>query len=315
MAGVTDLPFRRLVRYVLGDLAPEVKLSTEMISGRGLIEQGQARRMRLHSEEVGSVVIQLFGHEPAYLARAAIEAERAGAASIDINMGCPVPKIVKSKDGAALLKEPELAMSIVQEVLAAVKIPVSVKMRLGWAADSCNALDLAKRFQEMGLSSITVHGRTRAQLYSGQADWLAIREIRAGLEMPVYANGDINQAEDALQALEVTGCEGVAIARAAIGNPWILRQAVLALLGLSPEALPSSWERISVAREHLRLACEEEGDKAIPPMRRHFPRYFSGFAGAKVLREALNGASTFAEVNAIFDKMEERIAVEEKLSC
>jgi nifR3 family TIM-barrel protein len=300
MAGVTDLVFRRLVRFVLNDLSPQVRLSTEMISSKGIMYQDNPHRMRLSNDEVGKVVIQLFGHEPEIMAKAALIAENAGAAAIDINMGCPVPKIVNGKDGAALMKEPCLAVDIVKEVKKAVSIPVSVKTRLGWNEQNKNVLELSQRLQDAGISSLTIHGRTRSQAYSGTANWNDIAAVREKLDIPIFTNGDINTPSKALEALEITGSHGIAIARACIGNPWIIKNIVLALNGRSDKILePSSDEKISVALKHLELVFEDKGERGVQTLKRHMSKYVSGHKEASKLRTALATSKDYAEMKDV----------------
>ena len=292
MAGVTDLVFRRLIRYVLGSYSQHVRLSTEMISSKGILYQANPARMRLSDDEKEKVIIQLFGHEPATMATAAKIAENAGAAGIDINMGCPVPKIVNGKDGAALMKEPCLAEEIVREVKKSVKIPVSVKTRLGWNEQNKNIIDFALKLQDAGISSLTLHGRTRAQSYTGTADWDYIAKVNNALDIPVFANGDINSAEKAKMALEQTACHGVAIARACIGNPWIILQTVKHLLAETYEEI-SHREKLETALIHIELAYEDKGEKGIQALKRHLSKYVSGLEGAAHWRQALATAENY----------------------
>ncbi|MDX1919844.1 MAG: tRNA dihydrouridine synthase DusB [Candidatus Caenarcaniphilales bacterium] len=305
MAGVTDLVFRRLMRTVLGKYASRVRLSTEMISSKGIMYQNNPTRLRLTKDEIGKVVIQLFGHEPDTMAKAAQIAQNAGASAIDINMGCPVPKIVRGKDGAALMKEPCLAEEIVKEVIAAVDIPVSVKTRLGWSEQEKNIKEFALRLQDAGISSLTVHGRTRAQAYTGKANWEAISEVNELLEIPVYANGDIDSAEKAKQALEVTNCHGVAIARASIGNPWVVMNAAKVLSDetlVDSCGLPSIEEKLRVALIHLELAYEDKGETGVQALKRHMSKYVSGHREASKLRTTLALAKSYEEMKRILEE-------------
>ena len=302
MAGVTDLVFRRLMRQVLGEHSAEVRLSTEMISSKGIMYQDNPKRMRLSEDEVGKVIIQLFGHEPETMAKAAQIAEKAGAVGIDINMGCPVPKIVNGKDGAALMKEPCLAEEIVRAVVQAVDIPVSVKTRLGWNELDKNVIDFTLRLQDAGIQSLTVHGRTRAQSYTGQADWNYIRKVREALEIPIFANGDINTPEKSLEAFRITGCEGVAVARASIGNPWVIRNIIKKLNG-EEIAEPTLRERIEVAILHLELAFEDKGEPGVQALKRHMSKYISGVSGASHWRQQLATSNSYEEMKRILDEM------------
>ena len=217
MAGVTDVVFRDIVRRI----DPECMMSTEMVSSRALLAKPESRIMDLLENE-HPIGIQIFGHEPDVMAFAAQLAEKRGADFVDINMGCPVPKITKGKDGCALMREPELAREIISTVKSAVKIPVTVKFRLGWDDSTRNAVEFGRMVEESGASMVTVHGRTRAQLYSGQADWNFIAKVKAALSIPVFGNGDVLAPENALRLLEITGCDGVAVARGSLGNPWLI---------------------------------------------------------------------------------------------
>jgi len=307
MAGVTDLIFRRVVRYVLGErLQRYVRLSTEMISSKGIMYQANPQRMRLADDEKDKVVIQLFGHEPETMAYAAQIAQKAGAAAIDINMGCPVPKIVNGKDGAALMKEPCLAVEIAKHTVKAVDIPVSVKTRLGWNQDSINISDLALRLQDAGIKSITIHGRTRAQRYSGQADWQAIAAVRQLLDIPVYANGDINSPHSAKQALEITNAHGVACARGVIGNPWLLRDIANSFVeGHSLEQVSPS-ERIELLRLHVQWAYEDKGFLGVQAVKKHM-KYIQGVKNASKWRELISRSQDYQEILDNIDRLQESI--------
>lgn len=309
MAGVTDLVFRRLMRTVLGKYAPRVRLSTEMVSSKGIMYQNNPTRLRLTKDEIGKVVIQLFGHEPDVMAQAALIAQSAGASAIDINMGCPVPKIVRGKDGAALMKEPCLAEEIVKSVIAAVDIPVSVKTRLGWSEKEKNIKEFALRLQDAGISSLTIHGRTRAQAYTGKANWESIAEVNEILEIPIFANGDIDSAEKAQQALKVTNCHGVAIARASIGNPWVVMNTAKVFsnetLGDSCDGfggLPSIEEKLRVALIHLELAYEDKGETGVQALKRHMSKYVSGHKEASKLRVSLATSKSYEESKRILEE-------------
>lgn len=304
MAGVTDLVFRRLMRLILGNLSDSVLLSTEMISSKGIMYQENPIRMRLTDDEKGKVIIQLFGHEPQVMAQAAQVAQKAGAASIDINMGCPVPKIVNGKDGAALMKEPCLAEAIVREVIAAVDIPVSVKTRLGWNEQSKNARELALRLQDAGIQFLTLHGRTRAQAYSGKADWLEITRVKEALEIPVFANGDIDSSEKASEALQITGAHGVACARATIGNPWLILNIANKLSQTQNNfSEPTLENRLKVALIHTELTFEDKGERGVQALKRHMSKYLSGMQGASVWRQKLALSNSYSQTKNILQEM------------
>ena len=303
MAGVTDLVFRRLVRLVLGDLASSVLLSTEMISSKGIMYQENPTRMRLADDEQGKVIIQLFGHEPAVMAEAAQIAEKAGASGIDINMGCPVPKIVNGKDGAALMKEPSLAENIVREVVSAVDIPVSVKTRLGWNEQNKNIAEFALRLQDAGIKFLTIHGRTRSQAYTGKANWLEIAKVKEILEIPVFANGDIDSPTTAQEALKTTNAHGLACARATIGNPWVILNIAKKLAGQDNLTEPTVEDRLKVALLHTQLAYEDKGERGVQALKRHFSKYVSGIKTASVWRQKLALAPNYAEIKNILEQM------------
>ncbi|MDX1917693.1 MAG: tRNA dihydrouridine synthase DusB [Candidatus Caenarcaniphilales bacterium] len=303
MAGVTDSVFRRLTREILGDKVDQVRLSTEMISSKGIIYQNNPKRLRLSEDEVGRVVIQLFGHEPETMAEAARVAEDAGAASIDINMGCPVPKITRGKDGAALMREPELARRIILAVSKAVGLPISVKTRLGWCESSKNIESFAQMLQDAGISSLTIHGRTRAQAYTGQADWEMIAEVNQRLSIPVFVNGDINDPDKAETAIQKTACHGVAVARAAIGNPWLVKRILQKLLGEVLSKEPSLEEKLSAAARHLELAFEDQGERGVLPLKKHLSKYLSGMPNAAQHRTSLSNAANYQEMKRALAKI------------
>lgn len=301
MAGYTDRSFRLLAREMGAALT-----YTEMVSAQALIHGNQRTRelARVRDEE-GPVAIQLFGHDPEVMAKAAQVALELGAALVDLNMGCPTPKVVKNGDGAALMRDPGRAAAIAQAVVEAVRassgpsgpgsVPVTAKIRKGWDEGSVNAIELAGRLQAAGLQAITVHGRTRNQFYSGCADWEIIGQVKAALDIPVIGNGDIRKAEDVLKMLATTGCDAVMIGRGAIGNPWIFAQANAVLKGLPPQALPSVAERVNVALRHLTMAIEDKGEAiAIRQMRKHLVWYLKGLPGAARLREQINRETSLA---------------------
>ena len=315
MSGVTDLPFRLLVRELLGkELVKKVRLSTEMVSSKGIVyhlyqDKKSPERLRLHPTE-NDVVVQIFGHEPEFMAKAAQSAEQEGARAIDINMGCPVPKITKGKDGAALMKEPELALKIVKEVIRAVEIPVSVKTRLGWDSQQKNALELILRLQDAGLSSATIHGRTRSAFYSGEASWQEIEKIISDprLEIPVFANGDINTAERAYQALRQTKAHGVAVARGIIGNISLIRKI---LEKIDPPSDSSNSSKLSktprisgleIAQRHLELAYEYKGERGVVALKRHLRGYLHKHPKAAFYREKLSRAQSYQESKELLQR-------------
>jgi tRNA-dihydrouridine synthase B len=283
MAGVTDIVFRDIVRRI----DPECMMSTEMVSSRALLAKPESRIMDLLPNE-HPIGIQIFGHEADVMAHAAQLAEKRGADFVDINMGCPVPKITKGKDGCALMREPELAREIISTVKSAIKIPVTVKFRLGWDDTSRNAVEFGRMVEESGASMVTVHGRTRAQLYSGKADWSFIAKVKAALSIPVFGNGDVFTPEDAMRLLEITGCDGVAVARGTLGNPWLIPRVTKYLDEGILDDGPDDIERLICAYWHSVGLVKYKGLRiGINESRRHVINYTKGIIGAAPYRARL----------------------------
>lgn len=295
MAGITDKAFRLLAREMDCALA-----FTEMISAQALLFGSRKTLEMLDIEGESPVAVQLFGSRPGDLARAARLVAAAGADIIDLNMGCPTPKIVKNGEGAALMRDPRLAGEIVAAVVDAVTLPVTVKMRRGWDADSPDAVEVAYAVVDAGASAVMVHGRYRSEFYSGRADWGVIRAVKEAVDVPVIGNGDVWTAPDARRMLDETGCDGVMIGRAARGNPWIFREAVhyLATGGQLPP--PSGAERVAMALRHLDLLVRyKDEDTAVLQMRKHASWYTRGLPHAARLRERLQRADTVAELRTL----------------
>ncbi len=294
MAGVTDLPYRNIVRKMGCEL-----VYSEMVSSRGLV-YGSEKTFDLmeFSSEDGYMAIQLFGDEPEIMAEAARIVEREVKPDIiDINMGCPANKIIKCGSGSALLKNPGLAGEIIKAVVEAVKIPVTFKIRAGWDQDNINAVDIALQGQEMGAAAVTVHGRTREQFYSGNADWEIIKKVKEAVSIPVIGNGDIFVPEDVRRMFAETGCDAVMIGRGCLGNPWLFKRAIhlLETGELLPE--PDYQERIEMALYHLREAVAYFGEKrAIPRMRKHIAWYLKGMPHSAEIKEHINSLTTEEEV-------------------
>ncbi|MBM7856042.1 nifR3 family TIM-barrel protein [Desulfohalotomaculum tongense] len=296
MAGVTDRAFRVLAREAGCGL-----VCTEMVSDQALIYSNpKTMHMVDFRGEPGPLSVQIFGSHVEYMSQAAKIVQQRGADIIDINMGCPAPKIVKNNEGCALMKDPDLAGRIVEAVVKSVSVPVTVKMRKGWDEDSVNAVELARRVVCAGASAVTVHGRTRDQFYSGEADWSIIRQVKEAVDVPVIGNGDIWHPQDAVRMMEETGCDAVMIGRAAMGNPWIFKQTIHYLKTGELLPGPRPEERIKTAIRHLELIVEDKGEKiGVAEMRKHAAWYTKGLPGAARLRRHINQAQTPEELREI----------------
>lgn len=300
MAGVTDAAFRAVCRGYGCPMAV-----TEMVSAKGYLLSPKGNRalrelLYTQEDERNTVALQLFGHEPEVMARAAEELTRSGRyAMLDINMGCPVPKVVGSGEGSALLKDPVAAAELAAAVVRASHVPVSVKMRLGFEAGSEAYLLLGTLLEESGVSLLTLHARTRSQYYEGRADWPAIARLKQRVSIPVIGNGDVCSAEDALRMLEETRCDGVAVARAAQGAPWIFEQIARAMEGKPPREIGPE-ERLGALTRHARGLAALKGEAvAAREMRRHAAFYVRGLHGAARLRTRLNSVMTVAELEEL----------------
>lgn len=304
MAGVTDIVFRNIVRTV----DKECMLSTEMVSSRALMNRPETRIMDL-SEDERPIGIQIFGHEPDVMATAARMAEAKGADFVDINMGCPVPKITKGKDGCALMREPDLAKEIVETVRGSISIPLSVKFRLGWDDDSRNAVEFGQMLEAAGACAVTVHGRTRQQLYSGKADWSFIAKVKRELSIPVFGNGDVFEPEDAVRLLEITGCDGVAVARGTLGNPWLIARITKYLETGKLDDAPREVERLMCAYSHCLGLINYKGPRiGANESRRHMTHYTKGIVGSAPYRARLTQIQNAADAAAIMAELAEMVA-------
>ena len=273
MAGVTDWAFRT----VCAELGANITV-TEMVSSRALVYKDKKSAALLKKTPAGVCGAQIFGNDPEIMAQGAVLAlEISGCDFLDINMGCPMPKIANSGDGCGLMRTPQLAEQIVRSVTQAVDVPVTVKCRLGWDKGSINVLDFTKRMEDAGAAMITVHGRTRSMLYSGVADWDTIGKVKQQLSVPVIANGDIVSPETALRCLKWTGADGIMIGRATFGDPWIFSQCAAAMAGSDIPQRPCLSDRVDVALRQFQLALEDKGEHiACLEARKHFAWYLRG---------------------------------------
>lgn len=298
MAGVTDLAFRT----ICAELGAAVTV-TEMVSSRALIYQDKKSRSLLHKTPIGICGAQIFGNDPSVMADgAALALEASGADFIDINMGCPMPKIANNGDGSALMKDPEKAARIVEAVVRAVPVPVTVKMRKGWDKSSCNAPELAVMLEQAGAAAIAVHGRTKTMLYSGVADWDCIHAVKEAVKIPVIANGDIFTAEDAARCKARTGADMLMLGRTTFGDPWVFEQAQAALRGEAVPETPPLCDRVDTALRQFRLAAQDKGEHiACLEARKHFAWYLRGVAHSGYYKEKISAISTMDEIERIAD--------------
>lgn len=293
LAGVTDAPARSLAKEQGAAL-----VYSEMISGKGLWYKDKNTE-RLLSIWPGEepIAYQLFGSEPEILAHAARQLKDRGNALIDINMGCPVPKVVKNGEGSALLKNPELIYDLVKATADAAEKPVTAKIRIGWDEDSINAVETAKAIEAAGAAAIAVHGRTRQQYYSGSADWDMIRKVKEAVSIPVIGNGDVFTGEDANRMLKETGCDMVMIARGALGNPWIFRDAIAIWRGEEKPLAPNLKDKVNMMLLHLRRLMKEKGEyAAVREMRKHVGWYLKGVHGSAAIRRKVNSITNAKEL-------------------
>jgi tRNA-dihydrouridine synthase B len=301
MCGVGDRVFLEICRSI----DPLSVLASEMVSANGLVNGGRHTTEMIDFENVtGPVMIQIFGHEESHLAQGCVMIEEAGADILSMNFGCPAKKIVKNCDGAALLRTPERIGELVSTCVRATRVPMVAKMRIGWDEQSRNYLTVARILEEAGAHAIAVHGRTREQGYSGEADWLAIKDIQKAVSIPVIGNGDIDSPETARKRLEQTGVAGIMVGRAAMGNPWMLQRIrhYLQHGELLPE--PGVAERMAVAIRHVQALVDWRGERfGVVESRKHVAWYLGGIPHSAGLRKKVNQATTVAEMLSLLQEV------------
>lgn len=302
MAGVTDLPYRLLCHEMGADFAV-----SEMISAKGFLlnrKPNDSVRALYSVSPNETTGIQLFGSEPELIAQAASDFEKKGCAFIDINMGCPMPKITGNGEGSALMRTPHLAAEIVRQAAEAIDIPLTVKMRAGWDNDSINAVELVQMLEESGASAICVHGRTREQYYSGRADWNIIAQVKCAVSIPVIGNGDVTCPDDARRMLNETGCDAIMIGRGAQGNPFLFGQ-IHAVLSGGETAPLTPMQRLETMRRHSDMLTAWRGEAvAVREMRKHIAWYLHGLRGSAQMRSEL---LTLLDPNEVDKKLEKYI--------
>jgi len=302
MSGVTDLPFRRLVKKFGASL-----VISEMIASRAMILQTRESLKKCQKDDAHyPMSVQLAGCEPEVMAEAAKLNEDLGADIIDINFGCPVKKVVNGFAGSALMKDEDLATRIMEAVVKAVKIPVTMKMRLGWNYENLNSPSLAKKAENVGIKMLTVHGRTRCQMYNGSANWELISHVKETVKIPLIANGDIKNSADAKKALELSKADGIMIGRACYGKPWLISQVNSELKNEEKIATPTIAEQKKIVLNHINEMIDHYGEQtAIPLARKHIGWYSSGLKGSAEFRARINTiqghANVYSEIERFYD--------------
>lgn len=299
MAGVTDLPFRLICKEKGCGM-----LYTEMINAKALCyDDENTKKMLKIEDEEHPIAVQIFGSEPEFMGKAAAIMNEYPNEILDINMGCPAPKVIRNGDGSALMRNPKLASEVLSSVVKNSKKPVTLKIRKGWDDDSVNAVEIAKIAEQCGISALAIHGRTREQFYSGKADWDIIEQIKQTINIPVIGNGDVFEVEDAVNMLEKTKCDAIMIGRGAQGNPWIFKRInhYMETGEILPE--PTLEERITTAIKHMNLAVAEHGEYvAVREMRKHIGWYLKGLKNSAKYRDQINKITDYKEVIAMLEE-------------
>ena len=300
MAGVTDLPFRLLCKEQGAGL-----LCMEMVSAKAIYYNNKNTEELLTIDPAECPVsLQFFGSDPKIMSEMAKRIEDRPFALLDINMGCPVPKVVNNKEGSALMKDPKLVEKIVTEMVKAIHKPVTVKIRRGFSEKNQNAVEIAKIAEACGASAVAVHGRTREQYYSGEADWNCIREVKEAIKIPVIGNGDVTSGPSAKRLMDETGCDGIMIARAARGNPWIFREILYYLEHGKEGGFPIPSEKRDVIMRHIKMLAAFKGEyTAVREMRKHLSWYTAGMPGSARIREHVNAIESMEEMDKYLDTL------------
>ncbi len=298
MAGICDLPFRLLCKEQGVDI-----LYTEMVSAKGMFYNNKNTGPLIMTDEREEPIgVQIFGSEPKLMAEQAKRLEDKGFSFVDVNMGCPVPKIVNNGEGSALMKKPELIGEIIYELSRAVSLPVTIKIRAGFTPDNLNAPEVAKIAEEAGATAVAVHGRTREQYYHGQANWDIIRQVKEAVKIPVIGNGDVSCGEDVLKIKEQTGCDSVMIGRAAKGNPWIFSEIKHYLATGEKLSRPDNQAIRDMMLRHAQMMIEYKGEyTGIHEMRKHVAWYTQGLKDSSKLRASINQVESYEEMKKLVD--------------